>query len=39
MKKVIFIAAFLVAGLSLQAQEGASVGINLGIPTGDASDI
>ncbi|MCE2611568.1 outer membrane beta-barrel protein [Flavobacteriaceae bacterium D16] len=39
MKKVILIAAFFVAGLSLQAQEGASVGINLGIPTGDASDI
>ena len=39
MKKVILIAAFFVAGLSLQAQEGASVGINAGIPTGDASDV
>jgi hypothetical protein len=38
MKKVILIAAFFVAGLSLQAQEGASVGINLGLPTGDAGD-
>ena len=38
MKKVMFLAAMFVAGLSLQAQEGASIGVNLGIPTGDAGD-
>ncbi|QBA63659.1 outer membrane beta-barrel protein [Muriicola soli] len=38
MKKVLFTAFLFVAGLSLQAQEGPSIGINAGIPTGDASD-
>ena len=39
MKKVLFIAAFLVAGVSMQAQEGASAGVNLGLPIGDAGDV
>ncbi|MEZ2414634.1 outer membrane beta-barrel protein [Muriicola sp. E247] len=39
MKKVLFTAFLFVAGLSLQAQTGPSVGINAGIPTGDASDV
>jgi hypothetical protein len=38
MKKVLITAVLFIAGLSLQAQEGPSVGINLGIPTGDAGD-
>jgi hypothetical protein len=39
MKKVLFIAFMMVSGLALQAQEGFRAGINLAIPTGDASDV
>ena len=39
MKKVLFIAFMMVSGLGLQAQEGFRAGINLAIPTGDASDV
>jgi len=39
MKKVLFIAFLMVSGLALQAQEGFRAGINLAIPTGDASDV
>lgn len=39
MKKTIFAAFLLMAGLSLQAQAGPSVGVNLGLPTGDAGDV
>jgi hypothetical protein len=39
MKKFGLIVCLLVFGTALQAQEGLNVGINFGLPVGDASDI
>ena len=39
MKKTLMFFALLLSGLALQAQEGFNLGINFGLPTGDASDI
>lgn len=38
MKKILVFGCMLVLGVSLQAQEGMNLGINLGLPVGDASD-
>jgi hypothetical protein len=38
MKKFVLIASLLLFGATLQAQEGLNVGINFGLPVGDASD-
>ncbi|MGB5314777.1 MAG: outer membrane beta-barrel protein [Robiginitalea sp.] len=38
MRKILVIGCMLLFGASLQAQEGLNVGINLGLPVGDASD-
>lgn len=39
MKKAIFAAFLFMAALSIQAQAGPSVGVNVGLPTGDAGDV
>ena len=39
MKKTVLFIALLISGLAVQAQEGFNLGINFGLPTGDASDI
>ena len=39
MKKTVLFFALLISGLAVQAQEGFNLGINFGLPTGDASDI
>ena len=38
MKKTVVFFALLLSGLAVQAQEGFNVGINFGLPTGDAAD-
>ena len=38
MRKILVIGCMLLFGATLQAQEGLNVGINLGLPVGDASD-
>ena len=39
MKKLVCIAALALFGLGVNAQEGLKVGINLGLPVGDAGDV
>lgn len=39
MKKVLIIAAFALASLGINAQEGLKLGLNLGLPTGDAGEL
>ncbi len=39
MKKILVFGCMLLLGVSLQAQEGFNLGINLGLPVGDASDL
>lgn len=38
MRKILVFGCMLLMGVSLQAQEGFNLGINLGLPVGDASD-
>ena len=39
MKKTVLFFALVLSGLAMQAQEGFNLGINFGLPTGDAGDI
>ena len=39
MKKTVLVFALLLSGLAVQAQEGFNLGINFGLPVGDAGEI